>query len=217
MKFEYAFKFEDGTERSFPLPLDDTTGLLQLPEPQAPPPDWAKLDHCKCPHCPFDSAKVAYCPVAKNLAQAADAFKDEKSFKKCTVFVKGQERFYGKQTDLQTGLQAMFGLIMATSDCPHMAPLRHLTKTHLPFATVDETRVRIFGSYLLAQHEKHQKGEPADFEATGLNKIFAALNTLNIHVINRIRSVSKGDTNQNAIVLLDSFASLLSFSAPKKT
>lgn len=214
-QFVYSFKFEDGTERSFTLPLDEQT-LLRLPEPQAPPPDWAKLDHCKCPHCPYDSAQVPHCPVARNLAQAADEFKDEKSYKKCTVFVKGQERFYGKQTDLQTGLQAMFGLIMSTSDCPHMAPLRHLAKTHLPFATVDETKLRVIGSHLVAQLEKHRKGEKADFETAELNQVFANLNVLNLHVIQRIRN-NKGDTNQNALVLLDSFAFLLQSGMGKKS
>jgi hypothetical protein len=73
---------------------------------------------------------VPYCPVARNLARVADHFKDEKSFRKATVFVKSPERFYGKQTDLQTGLQSLFGLIMSTSACPHMEFLRRLAKFH---------------------------------------------------------------------------------------
>lgn len=214
-KFEYNFKFEDGTERAFQLPLNKD-GLLELPPTEEAPPAWTALDHGKCPHCPYDSAKVPHCPVARNLARAADHFKDEKSFKKTTVFVKSQERFYGKQTDLQTGLQSLFGLIMSTSDCPHMSFLRTLARFHLPFATVEETKMRIFGAYLVAQLEKHQKGQPADFETKELNGLFAALNTLNLHVINRIRSVSKGDADQNALVILDSFASLLMTNTGKK-
>ncbi len=207
-KFEYNFKFEDGSERSFSLQLSDS-GMLESPVADAEAPAWTELGHNKCPHCPYTEEQKKHCPVARNLALVADRFKDEKSFKKATVFVKGQERFYGKQTDLQTGLQSLFGLIMSTSDCSHMEFLRSLAQSHLPFATVEETKLRVLGGYLVMQLEKKRKGEPADFEAKELDQIFANLNTLNQHVIQRIRTISKGDAEQNALVILDSFASLL--------
>lgn len=214
-KFEYTFKFEDGTERSFQLALEEGSGLIQLPDSGTAPPAWTALDHCRCPHCPYDSATTPHCPVAKNIARAADAFKDEKSFRKTTVFVKSQERFYGSHTDLQIGLQSLFGLIMATSDCPHMEFLRSLARFHLPFSTLEETKARVLGNYLVQQFELQQKGLPADFEAKDLARIFANLNTLNQHVIQRIRSVSKGDADKNALVLLDSFAFLLAKNTAK--
>ncbi len=215
IRFEYCFKFEDGSEKAFALELDDKTFLLQLPTGD-PPPDWAKLDHRKCSHCPYSSGEHPYCPVAKNLAQAAHAFKDEKSFRKATVFVKGADRFYGRQTDLQTGLQAMFGLIMATSDCPHMAFFRPLAKHYLPFSNMEESKLRLLGSYLIQQFEKNQKGQPADFAADGLNKIVANVHILNAGIIERVRSVSKGDADWNAITLLDAFASLLAMDTAKR-
>lgn len=215
-KFEYCFKFEDGTEKSFTIELADKTLLLRLPEPSEPPPEWAKLDHCKCPHCPYDSATLPHCPVAKNLAQAAESFKDEKSFRKATVFVKGVDRFYGRQTDVQSGLQSMFGLIMATSDCKHMEFFRPLAQFHLPFATMEESKRRLLGHYLISQFECYQKGESADFEARQLNVIVGAVNVLNARIIERIRSVAKGDAEWNAITLLDAFATLMAMDASKK-
>jgi hypothetical protein len=209
LQFEYAFKFEDGTEKSLALSLDAKTLLFEAPATSQEPPAWAALDACKCPHCPYEAATRPFCPVAKNLAQAAEAFKEEKSFRKATVFVKAKERFYGRNTDLQVGLQSLFGLIMATSDCPHLEVFRPLARFHLPFSTLDETKMRVLGNYLIAQYRRQQKGERADWDAKDLHAAFQNVNLLNQHIIQRIRTISHGDAEQNAIIILDSFATIL--------
>ena len=215
LQYEYCFKFDDGSEKSFSVELQDETWLLQISGKAHEAPDWTKLEHCKCPHCPFEAEKVPHCPVAKNLANAAESFKDDKSFRKATVFVKGRDRFYGRQTDLQTGLQSLFGLIMATSDCRHMDFFRPLARHHLPFATIDESRGRMLGHYLITQLELAQKGKETDFEAKRLAELIGNVNILNAKITERIRSVSKGDADWNAITLLDGVASLMSLDLAK--
>jgi hypothetical protein len=76
--------------------------------------------------------------------------------------------------------------------------------------------MRVIGAYLYGQLEKHRLGEKADLEASELNAFFSNLNVLNLHIIKRIRGISKGDGTQNALVILDSFASLLMLNAARK-
>ena len=66
-------------------------------------------------------------------------FKDTTSFKKTAVYVETKDRAYVKKCSVQEGLFPIFGLIMATSGCPHMEFLKPLARFHLPFSNVEET------------------------------------------------------------------------------
>jgi hypothetical protein len=96
------------------------------------------LEHEKCGHCPLNESEYPECPVARSLAPVVDAFEGEKSFEKVSVEVETPERSYRREAPLQDGLFSLVGLLMATSDCPHMAFLRPSARFHLPFSTSRE-------------------------------------------------------------------------------
>lgn len=212
--FEYQFRFSDETERRFVVSIDPETMVMQHDE-KATPPDWAKLENQKCSHCPYSQGEVPYCPVARNIAQVAEAFKEEASYRPVTVFVRTEGRFYGKMTDVQTGLQALFGLVMASSECTHMDIFKPTARFHLPFSSFEETVVRIIGAHLIGEFLKKSRGESTNIDLEDLVQGYANVSIVNRGMISRIRTLGKtetkkaGDAHKNGLIILDGFASLL--------
>lgn len=207
-RFEYIINFEDGTSNSFALEVDPVSFIIK-DDDSVDGPDWARLDFEKCQHCPYNSADKKYCPVAKNLAQATAAFREERSFKKVMAFVKGEERVYGKKTDLQTALFSLFGLIMASSSCSHLQMFKPMARFHLPFSSVEETSVRAIGMYLIAQYLESLKNPEHKIGLDDLIAKYKNISLVNQGIIKRIRAVKGADANQNAVLALDGFASIL--------
>lgn len=206
--FQYTIKFDDKAEQSFVVELDSNTGLI-VDNDQESADDWTLLEYHKCQHCPYSTDQKKYCPVAKNLSKASLAFKDERSYKKLTVFVKTNERMYGKKTDLQTALFSLFGLIMATSSCQHMQVFKSMARFHLPFSSMEETTTRVLGMHLISEYLKLQNDPAHKISLDGLVQKYENINLVNQGIIERIRSLKGGDANQNAIIVLDTFASIL--------
>ncbi len=207
-KFEYLIKFEDGRSQSFDVIVDANTLIIQDDDTVAGP-DWALLERNQCEHCPYTPQQKKYCPVAKNLARASETFKDEKSFVKVQVFVKAEQRFYGKNTDLQTALFSLFGLIMASSSCSHLHLFKSMARYHLPFSTMEETNVRALGMYLLSRYVHSLENPQIKVDLSELPSKYEQIEKVNQGIIERIRSLKGGDANKNAIVVLDTFASFL--------
>src|SRR6476660_5158978 len=140
IRITYRFQFSDGRTLEHEVVLDADTGR-QLSGPLHSQQAWAALEFKKCKHCPLKPEEHPECPVAKNLALVADAFKNEKSFEKVVAEVVTAERTYMKELKLQEGLSGLLGLIMATSDCPYFEFLRPMARFHLPFSSLKETMV----------------------------------------------------------------------------
>lgn len=209
--FDYQFKFDDGSQRSFRVEIE-ASSMKAIDDPNYQPPEWAKLEYQQCSHCPYSADKVKFCPVAKNIARVAESFAADVSYTETTVMVRTENRFYGKRTDIQIGLQSLFGLIMSTSNCAHMDFFKPMARHHLPFSTFEETVVRVMGIYLISEHLKIKKeGGTHDMELAGLIEGYANVSIVNRGMINRIRALTKarGDADKNAIVILDGFAALL--------
>lgn len=206
--FEYTINFEDGKSQSFTVDVDPNTFVIKDND-DVEGPEWALLEKNQCSHCPYSTSDKKYCPVAKNLAQASEAFKDQHSYTKITVFVKTEERFYGKKTDLQTALFSLFGLIMASSNCSHLHIFKSMARFHLPFSTSEETTVRALGMYLISEYLVSLDKQDHKININGLLDKYAQIAKVNKGIIERIRSLKGGDANKNAIIVLDSFASLL--------
>ncbi len=143
------------------------------------------------------------------MAEVSSHFAHEKSYKETTVGVVTEDRTYIKQTSLQDGLFGIMGLIMATSGCPHMAFLKPMARFHLPFSNTNETIVRSLSIYLLTQYFSFTKGKVPDLKLDRLEEFYGQVNLVNQGIISRIRTMAKGDAGQNAIVILDGFASML--------
>ncbi|MFN7904371.1 MAG: DUF6901 family protein [Pseudobdellovibrionaceae bacterium] len=208
INFEYTIKFEDGTSQFFNVPVDSESFVIK-DDDEVPGPEWTLLESNKCEHCPYQAEKKKYCPVAKNLAQASEIFKNHRSFVKVIAFVKSPQRSYGKSTDLQTALFSLFGLIMASSNCPHLHLFKSMARYHLPFSSLDETSIRALGMYLLSKYIESLDDPSVKVDLTGLSEKYSAIEKVNRGIIERIRSLKGGDANKNAIVILDNFATLL--------
>jgi len=108
------------------------------------------------------------------------------------------------------GLSAIFGVIMATSDCPVMEFLKPMARFHLPFATIEETTVRTASMYLLAQYFKYKDQPGMRFDFKTLEKHYSRVQLVNEGLLARINSASSEDADKNAIVTLHSLSQFLS-------
>jgi hypothetical protein len=210
----YDFAFPDGAAKSYTVALDRAT-LAYLPGTQESPPAWTRLENHQCGHCPLSPAEHPYCPVATNLSELVEAFKDKASVAEATVTVTAEERTYVKQLPLQRGIFGIFGLVMATSACPYMDFLKPMARFHLPFSTAEETIVRSVSMYLLRQYFVAKRGGAPDLGLEQLETHYENIQKVNDGILERIRGVVLNDADVNALVILQGFADLLTMAIAK--
>ncbi len=201
--YRYTFQFEDETVKQFETRLDART-LELLPQRELPKPEWTKLKYCQCENCPLGD-KVEYCPVAVNLSELVETFKDFTSYVGTRVVVKAPERTYKEDTTLQQGLSSIVGLYMVTCNCPIMDQLRPMVRFHLPFATSEETLYRAVSMYLTRQYFAMRRGKTPDWELEKLAQIYSAISVVNAGMSRRLRQASTKDANVNALIILSAF------------
>ncbi len=210
-KIRYIFKILDsGKVTEYTLNIDHETVVLQPTDDSQP--EWAVLEQNQCENCPLNKDETPLCPIAKNLADVTSCFKDEFSYAKVKVVVETAERSYYRNASLQEGLFSIFGIIMATSGCPHLDFLKPMGRYHLPFSSVDETLFRSMASFLLGQYLANERRDP-DKREYGLDRLFerySEVSKVNKGIIARINSIAKKDAGKNAIVILENFAQIIS-------
>jgi hypothetical protein len=207
-KFVYRFDFGADKLKSFEVVLNKDT-LEVVRQNPAPPPDWTKLDFNPCTHCPLKVESTPHCPVAVNLSDMVDFFSEHTSVEKLKIEVQTPNRDYAKVTVLQDGIQSIYGLIMATSGCPHMNFLKPMANFHLPFSQFKETVARTVSMYLLKQHYLLEQGQVKEVSLKALEKLYAGVNQVNQGIAARFRQLKMRDSSKNGIVILDSFATLV--------
>ena len=189
---------------------------LEPPKPDArkdvSQPTWTKLAFHQCANCTLSSDDHPYCPVAVRLPSLVDMANRLHSYDRITVEVELRERRIIQETTAQRAVSSLLGLVMATSECPHMVYLRPMARFHLPLASEEETEYRAASMYLLAQYYLHREGRSVDLTLKGLTKIYRELQRVNMALADRIRAASSQDTARNAIVLLDIFAKVVPYS-----
>lgn len=208
----YAFSFKNGSRKTFPLVLDKGSLALIAGNPERPP-LWTLLNFNKCEVCPLDEARIAYCPVAVNLAGIVEEFKDFVSHEQARVTVTVEERVYAKDTTVQQGLTPLLGIIMTTTGCPVMGQLKPMVRFHLPFASLTETIFRMSTMYLMAQFLRSREGKTAEWSLDGLAKVYSEVGKVNRDFAQRLRVAAKKDANVNALVNLDCFATMVPLAA----
>ena len=209
-RFNYQFKFPDGNIKVYEILLaPDTLSLISEDDDRSPA-DWTLLEVDQCQCCPLTQDIHPQCPIAVNIMELVDNFKDVFSYHDCTVMCETQERTYVKDTSVMEGLSAIFGVIMATSDCPIMEFLKPMARFHLPFSTIEETTVRTASMYLLAQYFKHKDEAGMKFDFSTLEKHYAKVQLVNEGLLKRIKGVSSEDADKNAIITLHSLSQFLS-------
>lgn len=209
-EYNYLFQFEDGRNTEYPLSLDPETLSLIPNEFSRELFDWTLLEHKQCQNCPLTMESHPHCPIAINIMELVETFKSVFSYHGCTVLCKTAERTYIKETSVMEGLSAIFGVIMATSDCPRMEFLKPMARFHLPFATIEETTVRTVSMFLLAQYFKHKDEPNMKLDFKTLEEHYAQVQQVNEGILNRINSIGSEDADKNAIITLHSLSQFLS-------
>jgi hypothetical protein len=199
-EINYKFDFDTGSNWEYQLKFDELNSLISLKDSN--PRDWTKLNFHKCSHCPLDLATHPHCPVAQNIDAIVEDSKDIISYTEVTVTVTSPERQYKKRCTVQQGLLSLFGLIMATSGCPHLDWLRPLARFHLPFASIEEALFRALSLQLTSEFFSNKR-LGVEASKSELEQRYAKVSTLNHCFIERIRSYCSGDADKNAIAALD--------------
>ncbi|MDA8141402.1 MAG: hypothetical protein M0036_22395 [Desulfobacteraceae bacterium] len=209
-QFHYHFQFVNGPVKDYKISLNPDTLSLIPAEELSDTPEWVRLQHKQCRECPLQPDHNANCPIAVNIMELVQTFKTVFSYHDCTVVCETAERTYLKKTSVMEGLSAIFGVIMATSDCPVMEFLKPMARFHLPFATIEETTVRTASMYLLAQYFKYKDQPGMKFDFKTLENHYRKVQMVNEGLLARINSVSSEDADKNAIVTLHSLSQFLS-------
>lgn len=212
IQFQYVFTFKDKAVKQFTIKLDrETLGFIS--EKRFDPPAWTRLNHYKCENCMLTEPADRYCPIAINLSDIVEEFKDFFSYENVSVSVKTEDRTYLKNTTIQEGLSSLLGIIMVTSGCPVMEYLKPMVRFHLPFATLTETIFRMISMYFVAQHLLKEDGKTVDWKLDGLKKIYAEVGKVNRGFAQRLSDAAKKDADVNALVNLDCFATMVPLAA----
>ena len=209
LSFSYTYTFEDASEKRFDVSLDYAT-LDMVCEPRDELPEWTRLDFHQCDNCPLSPATHPRCPVAVNLVELIEYFRNHTSFDEVDVRVDAKNRHYHSHTSMQRGVGALFGLVMVTSGCPIMNRMRPMVDTHLPFMTLEESTYRLISMYLTAQYFLHKRGDEADFNLQGLVDFLKETHQVNVGFTQRLRSIRVRDASLNAIVNLNTSSDFIS-------
>jgi hypothetical protein len=209
-KYHYQFSYEDGRKTDYLISLAPETLSLVGSKRDIELPEWTRLGFKQCGCCPLKPDQYPHCPIAANIMELVEAFKTVFSYRDCYVVCHMAERTYSKKTSVMEGLSAIFGVIMATSDCPVMEFLKPMARYHLPFATIEETTVRTASMYLLAQYFNHKNQPVVPYDFKPLEKHYVRVQQVNEGLLERINSVSSEDADKNAIITLHSLSQFLS-------
>ncbi len=211
MKIKYEFIFENKRNEVFEVNLDQSD-LSMEPFPVENDETWTLLESNKCKVCTLKSSEHTHCPVARNLSYVLVHFTNDYSYETAMVRVTTDGRITEKHTSMGEGLSPLMGLIMATSGCPILDKFKPMAFVHLPFSNEIETIFRAVSMYLTAQYMKMKNNMTPDWEMHHFKDMYAKVNQLNNDFAERVREMKGKDTNINALVLLDLFAQVGSFS-----
>ncbi|MGJ8641066.1 MAG: DUF6901 family protein [Opitutaceae bacterium] len=164
-------------------------------------PDWARLGFNQCACCPLKESDCKYCPVAIRINEVMEAFGSSESIERVEVTVRTPERSYFEECDLQSGLNSLMGLLMATSGCPVLKELSSMANFHIPFCSTRQTLQRTVGSYLIKQYFKQLDGEEADWDLVHLKELYDVLEGLNQDFSRRVQASVSSDAISNAVIM----------------
>lgn len=207
----YQLKLQSGIEHIYKVDIERPDRMQEQNNEEHP--EWTRLEQHQCSNCPFPVTEVKYCPAAIELEDIAAHFADATSIDRADVWVHTAERSYFKNCDIQTMLQSLYGLIMASSACPILSRLKPLSRHHLPFATVEETVQRIVGTYLVQHYiQPNTNHSEIDRGISAIHELYKDLNVVNNALMKRIRQASSDDANINAIHIFVSLTRILEMS-----
>ncbi len=204
---DYTFKFKDGQSRQFCTALDGDT-LAIVPKNVEPLPEWTMLSFQQCPGCPLNSATHPRCPVAVNLVEIAEFFKEYCSYEEVEVTVSTDKRSFVKQTSAEEGLASLLEIYLAGSDCPTMDKMRPGLDNYLPFSTPAEATYRFLAIYLTEQYLLRKNGKPDDMDVERLPAFLKEMQETVAAFLQRVKAIEKKDALRNSMVLISNLISI---------
>jgi hypothetical protein len=209
MYFNYIFKLKNGIEKRISVNLDKELNVIAKKKENYP--DWVEMKKFRCKNCNLQEDKKV-CPVAYNLLDIIEDFKDIYSYEEAEIVIETPERTYFKKTSVQAGIGSLMGIYMVTSGCPTLEKLKPMVKFHLPFATIEETMYRVISMFMTAQLLKEKQGLKSGFDLKEIIDIYSEIEKVNINFAKKLNELNMSDASINAIVLLNSFASFANLS-----
>lgn len=204
----YTLAFDASNRAQFAIDTERTASALDASKAPA----WTALDHHQCTHCPLSPQQHRHCPAALDIAFLAEQFNELPSFQTVDVKADIGDRSHQIHTDLQTALQSLLGLMLATSACPILSRMKGPARLHMPFATVDETLFRMVGAYFIGLYHQGRRGCSTDWTLDPLAVFYAQVQNVNRHLKMRLDAITSSDAQHNAIVSLMGVSVLVSFS-----
>ncbi len=209
LKFVYKFNFRDGRKRKFEIELDKATLSIKKGLPKKLP-EWTKMSYFRCDNCTLIPEDYPVCPLAAHLSEVIEFFDDIPSFEKAVIIVENNDRGTYKYTAVQAGVSSLMGIIMAVSGCPVIGKLKPLVRFHLPFASLDETEVRVLSMYILAQYFHFKDGKETDWALKKLKKLYEEIRKVDRNIVEKLAGIEMKDTNRNAVIALSNYADFIS-------
>ncbi|MCK4994391.1 MAG: hypothetical protein KAS13_05010 [Candidatus Omnitrophica bacterium] len=200
----YKFKFEDGAVKTFAIQLDDQTLNLVRETDSQNKPDWALMKSFRCEHCSLDREAHVYCPLALNIYDLLENFKDVVSYDKVDLRIETERRTYSNNVPVQNALSSLIGIYMVSNGCPVFEKLKPMVRYHLPFASPNETAYRMISMYLMAQLFRQDQGKDTDWKLEKLPEIFEAISKANRNVSRKLKALVQKDALLNAVIILSS-------------
>src|SRR3990167_10575292 len=109
LEIHYRFRFDDQTIKEFLVRLDRET-LNLVSEKKTRPPHWTALTYHQCANCPLKPAEHPHCPVALELSDLIEFFRDFTSYEEVQVAIKTEARIYSKRTSVQKAISSLMGI-----------------------------------------------------------------------------------------------------------
>lgn len=196
----YRFQFSGGRSWQHCVEMEpDTAGATDLPT-------WTRLAFHQCAHCPLQVERSVHCPFAVALVAPIELLAQSPSYERVGVEVHWRGREIRQRTTLQRAMGSLLGVVSATSGCPYTRIFKAMAWFHLPFSNTDETLYRAFGTYLLGQYLREQRGLSVDWSMSELREAYRNLRLVNLGMTNRLRAGVGQDSGPNGMVLLDLLA-----------
>ncbi len=208
INISYKIVLNDSRVEVFDFQLSEDSFDL-VSKPKDDPPEWAKLEHQQCSHCPLSEKDTEYCPLALQLHEIVDRFHDTKSIDQVEMEVITLDRRVIQKTDIQRVIASMLDLIFPSCGCPKTECMRPMSRFHLPLASEEERVFRVTGMYLLAQYFLKTSSQGGRLGFKGLIEIYEDLHILNVAIAKRLRSATSSDSAKNAVTLLDMYSTLV--------
>jgi len=207
----YTLRFKDSTE-TFDYQLHpDTYELITQSNHDGPSsaPEWARLDHKKCSHCPLDSQRQAFCPLAIQLHPLIDRLHQTSSIDEVELEMRRGTRRIIEATTLQEAVGFILEVVYPASGCPKTRLMRPQARFYIPSGSEEEKVYSITSMYMLAQYFREKTDGNGDFDFAGLIDFYSEMSALNRAVASRLTGATRSDSVKNAITLMDMYSTLI--------